>query len=84
MTDPARPLMTRDARDALNQTVKAWFEKELEIDLGQFEADSVVDFFIEQLTPALHNRAIESALTMVREYHARIEDDLYSLEQPER
>lgn len=83
MTDPTRPLMTREAREALNQSVQRWFDTELNIELGQFEADSVVDFFVEQLTPAIHNQAIQSALALLREHHARTEDDLYALEQPE-
>ena len=83
MNDPTHPLMTREAREALNQSVQHWFESELHVDLGQFEADSVVDYFIEQLTPAIHNQAVESALALLREYHARIEDDVYALEQPE-
>ncbi|GGX59622.1 DUF2164 domain-containing protein [Saccharospirillum salsuginis] len=83
MNDPTRPLMTKEARETLNQGVQRWFESELNLELGQFEADSVVDYFVEQLTPAIHNQAIQSALALLREYHARIEDDVYALEQPE-
>ncbi len=84
MSKATHPLMSKEAREALNHHVKHWFETELDVDLGQFEADAAVDFFIEQLTPAIHNRAIQAALGLLQEHHARIEDDLYALEQPER
>lgn len=84
MNNPTRPLMSKEAREALNQQVKHWFETELDVDLGQFEADAAVDFFIEQLTPSIHNQAIQAALGLLQEHHARIEDDIYALEQPER
>ncbi len=76
-------LMTKEARESLNLATKRWFETELEIDLGQFECESVIDYFIEALRPALHNRAIAQALAMMQEHHARMEDDLYALEEPE-
>ncbi|MEX1213900.1 hypothetical protein [Saccharospirillum sp.] len=38
---------------------------------------------IDALRPALHNRAIAQALAMMQEHHARMEDDLYALEEPE-
>lgn len=76
-------LMTKEARESLNHATKRWFETELEIDLGQFECEAVIDYFIEALRPALHNRAIAQALAMMQEHHARMEDDLYALEEPE-
>ncbi|WP_157954344.1 DUF2164 domain-containing protein [Saccharospirillum mangrovi] len=77
-------LLSKEQREQLNLHCRHWFEEELSLDLGQFEAESVIDYFIEQLTPAIHNRAIAESLAVVREYHARIEDDLYALEQAER
>lgn len=83
MTNPNLSLLSKEQREGLNQDCRRWFEDELQLDLGQFEAESVIDFFIEQLSPAIHNRAIAEALALVREYHARTEDDLYALEQAE-
>ncbi|WP_028672643.1 DUF2164 domain-containing protein [Saccharospirillum impatiens] len=79
----AQPLLTKEAREALNYSTKRWFETELDIELGQFECEAVIDYFIEALKPAAHNRAIAQALAMVQEHHARMEDDLYALEEPE-
>jgi uncharacterized protein (DUF2164 family) len=79
----AKPLLTKEAREALNQSTKRWFETELDIDLGQFECEAVIDYFIETLRPALHNNAISGALAVMQEYHARLEDDIYALEEPE-
>lgn len=77
-------LLSKEQREHLNLHCRHWFETELSLDLGQFEAESVIEYFIEQLTPAIHNRAIAEALSLMREYHARIEDDVYALEQAER
>jgi len=76
-------LLSKEQREHLNHHCQQWFNQELNVELGQFEVESVIDYFIEQLTPAIHNRAIAEASTLVREYHARIEDDLYALEQAE-
>jgi len=76
-------VLNKEARESLNLATKHWFETELEIDLGQFECEAVIDYFIDALHPALHNRAIAQALAMIQEHHARIEDDLYALEEPE-
>ncbi|PTY36269.1 hypothetical protein BGP77_02870 [Saccharospirillum sp. MSK14-1] len=77
-------LLSKEQREHLNHHCQHWFNNELNVDLGQFEVESVIDYFIEQLTPAIHNRAIAEALALVREYHARTEDDLYALEEAER
>lgn len=77
-------LLSKAQREQLNHHCRYWFNDELKIELGQFEVEAVIDYFIEQLTPAINNRAIAEALSLVREYHARTEDDLYALEQAER
>lgn len=77
-------LLSKEQRESLNQSAKKWFGDELNIELGQFEVDAVVDYFIEELESPLHNQGVREALATVREYHARIEDDLYALEQPEK
>ncbi|MDB2448760.1 DUF2164 domain-containing protein [bacterium] len=83
MTTPILALLSKAQREQLNHDCRHWFDAELNLDLGQFEAEAVIDYFIERLRAPIHNRAIAEALSLVREYHARTEDDLYSLEQAE-
>lgn len=84
MAKSALALLSKEQGEQLNHHCQQWFDTELNVELGQFEVAAVIDYFIDQLTPPIHNRAIAAALASVREYHARIEDDLYALEQAER
>lgn len=72
---------TRAEREGLVRKIQAWFDSELDQEIGGFDAGFLLDFFIEQIGPAFYNRAlndVEAALS------SRMEDVLEAVRDLEK
>ena len=48
-------------------SIRRFFADELEQDIGDLKADMVLEFFLRELAPSVHNAAISSAQTYLRD-----------------
>lgn len=72
---------SRQEKEAIIPKIQAYMEQELEVDLGQFEAEFLLDFFIREVGPAFYNRALYDVQALLQKQFDNISDSLYQLEQ---
>ncbi|USD63759.1 DUF2164 domain-containing protein [Vibrio sp. SCSIO 43140] len=70
-------------RAAIVSELQKYFEQELETDLGQFDAEFLLDFLIKKLGPAFYNQGLEDAKGGLDRRVADIADELYEIEMPD-
>mgnify|MGYP000996648320 FL=1 len=52
---------TREEKDAIVAKIQTWFEKELSQDIGQFDAEFLLDFFGDEVGKYFYNRGLNDA-----------------------
>jgi len=72
---------SREQKAAVIPRIQAYMEQELDLDLGQFEAEFLLDFFIREVGPAFYNRALYDAQRVLQQQFDNLADSLYQLEQ---
>lgn len=53
--------LSPEQREALLPAIKGYCADELDLELGGFEAEFLLDFFIDQIGPTIYNRALQDA-----------------------
>ncbi|MBW7473890.1 DUF2164 domain-containing protein [Paenibacillus oenotherae] len=74
--------LPKEEKDAIINSVQAYFEEERSETIGALAAEQLIDFMIQELGPYVYNKAIADSRQLITEKTAQIEDELYSLEQP--
>lgn len=69
-------------KEILVGKIKDYFEKELDQDIGQFDAEFLIDFFSEKLGSYYYNRGLQDAQLVMRNKLDDIEYEIESLEKP--
>lgn len=69
-------------KEAMTQKVKMYFREELKQDIGNFDAEFLIDFFAEEMGGFFYNRGLYDAETMITEKVSEISDLLLQLEKP--
>ena len=73
---------SKEEKAAMVQRVKLYFREELDQDIGNFDAEFLIDFFAEEMGSFFYNRGLYDAETMISEKVAEISDLLLQLEKP--
>ena len=73
---------SKDEKKILVDKFKEYFESELNQDLGQFDAEFLIDFVSEKLGGYYYNRGLHDAQTAIRAKLDDIESEIDSLEKP--
>ena len=63
------------------EKLQAYFEKELEQDLGQFDAEFLLDFVSKELGAYFYNRGLHDARAVLENKLSTIDEDLYAIEK---
>ena len=61
--------------------MQQYFSKELDQELGQFDADFLLDFFSEEVGSFFYNRGLYDAQAILTDKLDNISDAIYELEQ---
>ncbi|WP_027330332.1 DUF2164 domain-containing protein [Marinimicrobium agarilyticum] len=69
-------------KEIMTQKVKRYFQDELNEDIGNFDAEFLIDFFAEEMGGFFYNRGLYDAETMIAEKVSEISDQLLQLEKP--
>ena len=75
-------LFSREMKDGLIQQIQAYFTTELDQDLGNFEAEFLLDFFSEHLGPHYYNQAIRDVQKHLSGYIDTLNERVDELEKP--
>ncbi|WP_334015261.1 DUF2164 domain-containing protein [Alteromonas sp. S167] len=72
---------TNKEKEAMVEKLQAYFEKELEQDLGQFDAEFLLDFVSKELGAYFYNRGLHDARAVLENKLSTIDEDLYAIEK---
>ena len=73
---------TRSQNEAMVAKLQRYFINELDQDLGQFDAEFLIDFFAKEMGNAFYNKGLLDAQAIVNEKVLTIADAIYEIEQP--
>jgi len=73
---------SKEEKEILVQKIKAYFNKELDQNIGQFECEFFIDFISDEIGPFYYNRGLEDAQIIVQSKMDDIADAFYEIEKP--
>ncbi len=73
---------SKDEKEVMVQKVKLYFREEMNQEIGNFDAEFLIDFFAEEMGGFFYNRGLYDAETLIAEKVAEISDLLMQLEKP--
>jgi uncharacterized protein (DUF2164 family) len=73
---------SKQEKEILVSKLQAYMNKELEFDLGQFDAEFLIDFISEELGNYYYNRGLYDAKARVDDKVNEISEALYDIEKP--
>ncbi|MDO9322388.1 MAG: DUF2164 domain-containing protein [Pseudomonas sp.] len=80
---PVEPVFQFSAqqRGVLGQAIKGLMAERFELEMGGFEAEELLDFFIKECGPLIYNQAVLDVQGVLKERFESIESDLWALEK---
>jgi uncharacterized protein (DUF2164 family) len=72
--------LKKQARTDAIASLKKYFEQEIQEQLGDLRAGLLLDFFLQQIGPAIYNQAIADAQARMTARVADLEGELYAEE----
>ena len=72
---------TNQEKEAMVVKLQSYFEKSLAQELGQFDAEFLLDFVSKELGAYYYNRGLHDARLIFEERVQTIDDDLYAIEK---
>lgn len=69
-------------KDGLVLKLQRYFETELDQDLGQFDAEFLLDFFAKEMGAVYYNQGLYDAQAILNDKVADISDAIYEIEKP--
>jgi uncharacterized protein (DUF2164 family) len=73
---------SNDEKAILVDKLKLYFDQELNQEIGQFDAEFLLDFIGEEMGVYFYNRGLQDAQAMLESRIESITDGFYELEKP--
>jgi len=73
---------TENETSTLVEKIKNYFENELSLEIGQFDAEFLLDFFSKEIGSYHYNKGLKDAQDVFKERVESITDAIYELEVP--
>ncbi|MGR5164248.1 DUF2164 domain-containing protein [Vibrio owensii] len=73
--------LERAQKEVLATAIQDYMQDELEVEIGQFDSEFLIDFITEKLAPIYYNKGIEDAKTVIERRMLELTDELYEIEQ---
>ena len=73
---------SREEKEQLVAKVKRYFEDQLDLEIGGFDAEFLIDFFAEEMGGAFYNKGLHDARAIVSAKVEEIDDAIYEIEKP--
>lgn len=68
-------------KEQLIQKLQKYMSEELEVELGQFDADFLLDFISNEMGSVFYNQGLYDAQTVLTDKMDSLSDAIYQLEQ---
>ncbi len=69
-------------KEAIVQKIRVYFEKELDQQIGQFEAGFLLNFFTEEIGPHFYNKGLQDAEAVLHKRLDELTEAIDSLAKP--
>ena len=69
-------------KDILINKMQRYFDQELNLEIGQFDADFLLDFISKEMGAYFYNKGLEDAQKVMAEKVEQINDAIYEIEKP--
>ena len=73
---------SKDEKELIVRKIQIYFRKELDQEMGQFDADFLLDFFSEEIGAYYYNRGLYDAQSILESKLGNIAEAIYELEKP--
>jgi len=73
---------SREEKEIISRKIQLYFSEELEQDIGQFDAEFLLDFFAEEIGPYFYNRGLYDAQAVLESRLENINEAIYDIEKP--
>lgn len=73
---------SKEERAVIVEKIKGYFERELDMEIGGFDAEFLLEFFSGEIGPYYYNRGLQDARAVIESKLENIADALYEIEQP--
>ena len=75
---------TKEEKELIVQKIKLYFNDELDQEIGQFDAEFLLDFFSEEIGPRFYNQGLRDARSVLEAKLENIDEALYEIEKPSK
>lgn len=75
-------VFSADEKQQIVKKIKLYFQEELDQDIGNFDAEFLIDFFAEEIGGYFYNRGIYDAQALLSQKIEELAESLYELEKP--
>ncbi len=72
---------TKEEKEMLVPKIKMYLHEELDVEIGNFDAEFLLDFFSEEVGPYFYNRGIKDSLDMLDTRMEEVKESIYVLEK---
>jgi uncharacterized protein (DUF2164 family) len=72
---------TKEEKDVIVKKIKLYFNDELNQEIGQFDAQFLLDFFSEEIGAYFYNRGLYDAQAILERSIEDVSEAIYSLEK---
>ena len=73
---------SQEEKNILIGKVQRYFEDQLDQEIGQFDADFLLDFFAKEIGAFYYNQGLQDAQAVLESKLDSITDAIYEIEQP--
>ena len=72
---------TSEQKEDITDKIKAYFERELDSEIGGFEAEFLLEFFAKEIGGHFYNQGLHDSQKAITEQIESLQDKLYSMEE---
>jgi uncharacterized protein (DUF2164 family) len=73
---------SKEEKEIITTKIKLYFQEELEHEIGEFDAQFLLDFFADNVGVYFYNRGLYDAQAILKRKLDDISDGIYELEKP--
>ena len=73
--------LDREVKEILSRKIQTYFGRELDQEIGLFDAEFLLDFLAKELGPYLYNQGLQDAQAALQQQLENFNDAVYGLEQ---
>jgi uncharacterized protein (DUF2164 family) len=73
---------SKEEKELIIPKIKMYLCEELDVDIGNFDAEFLLDFFSEEVGSYFYNRGISDAIDMLDTRMEEVKESIYVLEKP--